>query len=974
VSYFIDAIGSITVRPIIGSQAGLRNSQIGALHAISSHFSLRDDPALIVLPTGAGKTAVLMLTPYLLLARRVLIITPSRFVRDHIARDFSELKTLKHVSAVSERFVSPAVIQNKSQVASAKGWEAFRECDVVVSTPNGASPAIKGIPAPPLHLFDLVLVDEAHHSPAPTWNALIAAFPNARVVLFTATPFRRDRKEIRAKYIYTYPIQRAFDDGIYGDMTYIPVTPSGTESNDEALARETEAVFTADTDNGFNHSLMVRADSRPRAKALQLVYDRVTRLRLEVVDSSKSQRTAERAVQRLRAAEIDGVICVDMLGEGFDLPRLKVAALHAPHRSLAVTLQFFGRFARVTGDALGTAKFLAVPSEMDTELNTLFEESDAWGRKIRLIGQERIGAEVEAKEFLEEFDDKKVADSAQLDEDLSLYSFSVFNHVKIHDVFGTVNLAANLSVPGFQIERVWLNEEQQTLVALMREAVRPTWATTPGLDRIEHHLVIIYWEEKSQLLFICSTFREEHFYKALARGVMTGGFKTLSLNKTNRVLRAYSNLQVFNVGIRNRATGTVAESYRQMAGSAPDRALDKGDAALYHRGHLFGRGDTPTGPSTIGVSSLGKVWRLESTKIPDLIKWLRSLARDIQNPAPFTTGISIDHFDAGVDIVELPEVPVLAGDWDESIYKQPPIVTINSEDYPNHRLSLLDFDLKVEATPEDRSRLNIALEYGSFRTNLIYTVGPVPAVSYRDDTQPKILATYGFRQLDLLERVNEEYFRFHLADGSMVQAGEMFAPMGDERLVFDLANAAEPVNWVEERVDIETEFGDCSPNRSIQEWLGERLIEGPSRFVFFDHRPGECADFLAVDEGPDGKISLELYHCKASGGAEVGDRTEDAYEVCGQAVKSTKFRNRKQLLNHVRDRAKSGSRMVKGDLDELLKLLESDPRYEIPLKVVIVQPGMSRDAMTPKIASLLMAVNRGLISLGCDELKLVCSF
>jgi superfamily II DNA or RNA helicase len=34
------------------------------------------------------------------------------------------------------------------------------------------------------------------------------------------------------------------------------------------------------------------------------------------------------------------VIRVDMLGEGFDLPELKIAALPDVHESLAVTLQF----------------------------------------------------------------------------------------------------------------------------------------------------------------------------------------------------------------------------------------------------------------------------------------------------------------------------------------------------------------------------------------------------------------------------------------------------------------------------------------------------------------------------------------------------------------------------------------------------------------------------------------------------------
>src|SRR5690606_23093415 len=142
---------------------------------------------------------------YLLRATRALVITPSKFVRNQIKRDFAKLKTLKRAKALPSNLAPPDVYENKKTIRSLEDWEALRTYDVVVSTPNGASPAYAAIPPPPDDLFDLVLIDEAHHSPARTWNALIEAFPRARCTLFTATPFRRDGKEIRGKYVYTYP-------------------------------------------------------------------------------------------------------------------------------------------------------------------------------------------------------------------------------------------------------------------------------------------------------------------------------------------------------------------------------------------------------------------------------------------------------------------------------------------------------------------------------------------------------------------------------------------------------------------------------------------------------------------------------------------------------------------------------------------------------------------------------------------------
>jgi superfamily II DNA or RNA helicase len=68
--------------------SGLRRAQRGAIFAIGSHFSLSKSNALVSMPTGTGKTAVLMMAPYLLRASRTLIITPSRMVRDQIAEEY----------------------------------------------------------------------------------------------------------------------------------------------------------------------------------------------------------------------------------------------------------------------------------------------------------------------------------------------------------------------------------------------------------------------------------------------------------------------------------------------------------------------------------------------------------------------------------------------------------------------------------------------------------------------------------------------------------------------------------------------------------------------------------------------------------------------------------------------------------------------------------------------------------------------
>ena len=47
----------------------------------------------------------------------------------------------------------------------------------------------------PSNLFSMVIVDEAHHVPAPQWREIIDKFQkHAKIVFFTATPERADKQ------------------------------------------------------------------------------------------------------------------------------------------------------------------------------------------------------------------------------------------------------------------------------------------------------------------------------------------------------------------------------------------------------------------------------------------------------------------------------------------------------------------------------------------------------------------------------------------------------------------------------------------------------------------------------------------------------------------------------------------------------------------------------------------------------------
>src|SRR5260221_14623069 len=101
---------------------GLYNAQIGAIHSIASHFTINNDPAIVTMPTGSGKTAVLMMAPFVFKSNRVLVITPSVMVRDQIREDFETLETLIRTKVLPTDIVRPKVYELRDRITSLEDW------------------------------------------------------------------------------------------------------------------------------------------------------------------------------------------------------------------------------------------------------------------------------------------------------------------------------------------------------------------------------------------------------------------------------------------------------------------------------------------------------------------------------------------------------------------------------------------------------------------------------------------------------------------------------------------------------------------------------------------------------------------------------------------------------------------------------------------------------------------------------------
>lgn len=959
-AYFAKHYSQVAL-PIGGAtEQGLRNAQLGAIHAVASHFTLHHDPALVVMPTGSGKTLVLLTCAFLLRAERVLIVTPSRLVRNQISRLTQSLATLKDLAVLPSDLAGPKVCEVKRKLASDSDWEALASFDVVVGVPASISPASPGVAEnPPSDLFDLVIIDEAHHTPASTWVALLHAFPAARKILFTATPFRLDEREIPGTMVYNYPLRRAYEDGVFGQIEFLAVEPGPGVAADVALARRAAEILRADQAQGFEHRLMVRTDRRSHAQQLEKVYLDHTDLHLRLIHSGHSSRHVDQSVALLQSGQLDGILCVDMLGEGFDYPPLKIASVHRKHKSLAVTLQFVGRFARTGKEKLGKAKFLAVPEEIQIEQQRLYREGAVWQEIITGMHAAVLGRDERLRQDLKKFDPP--APTGFDLGDLSLSALEPLSHVKIYQVTSAeVDIDREIALPPpFEVAYRQASKELSTVVLISREATTPDWTELELFDRVEYDLFVVYYHRDPPLLFVNASRRSTELYEEIATQYTGGGHRILPLYKLNRILRGLSALQCFNVGMRNRQQSLKTESYRIIAGRQAEASLAKTDGRLFHRGHVFARAETDAGGMTLGYSSASKVWSSESLKIPDLIAWCRELAENIKNAAPFSTGTNLDFLPEGQELVTLP-LGVLAADWDEDAYKRSLKVASNQADGVATSRDLLDCEWEIDQGSITKRGLTVVLDSPGLKCRVDYSLDHSTFFTVPAD-QPEVVVVSHKRSTPLADYLNQRPLSFYTADFSRFRGEELFAAPEGPFTAFDTSRfETKTTDWQEAGVNIKLEFApgeDPAVLPSLQGWLLEELL-GQSELVFYDHRPGEMADFVAIAcEGL--RMDVTFYHVKASSEPKAGIRTKDVYDVCGQVIKSVVWATKAPaLLKRMERREKTGSRWAKGNLPQVQRLL-GDPSRRLAFHIALVQPGLSASgvAASAEIQEILAATD-----------------
>jgi hypothetical protein len=93
---------------------------------------------------------------------------------------------------------------------------------------------------------------------------------------------------------------------------------------------------------------------------------------------------------------------------------------------------------------------------------------------------------------------------------------------------------------------------------------RPRWAKVDRLEEIAYDLFGVHHNVEHNWLFICSSVRSEPLYERLAEIFCPDGALPLPHSQIKRAMRGLQDLEVFNVGMRNRVLNNTAESYRTL--------------------------------------------------------------------------------------------------------------------------------------------------------------------------------------------------------------------------------------------------------------------------------------------------------------------------------------------------------------------------------------------------------------------------
>lgn len=941
-----------------------RRPQLGALAGVMAHWTRTAATAsLVSLPTGTGKTAVGLAAPYLAEEppEGVLVVVPSVVLREQLGREFRCQEALRRIGAI-QHLENPAVLELAGRGTD---WAAVAEHDVVVALPESISPRHHEDDLPPPDLFDLVIVDEAHHTPAATWQAILNHFDWRHALLLTATPTRRDRKEVPGETVYRYPLRRAIDDGSFHPITpHLLDAPNPFDRGAADLAIAERVVSLAQEGQHANSTVMIRGRTLARLQQLAALYESLglpaKELHSRVPPAERQQILAGLMDGSIRAVVVDG-----MLGEGFDLPSLRITGYHDKHRSFEPTIQLIGRLARTSPDHPADSNLVTVRDhdvypQLQGALRFLYDNEDHdWASLLPAVIDDHAEAEKETQEYVEAFPAAEArVDLPAVTPQMRVVGFQTPDpDWRPWFVTDEIPDELNLWTPfaGGTVVYRGAHQTSRLFVVVTEHREMPRWSTDAEMASREFKLHVLAYRQPAgdHPAFVFVNTDDGYVMRALRDLLaMPEGTRLIDHQRLHHYLDHLPRLSVSNVGMRTTGlAGRGTTSYRHLMGSGVEQGLRRSDVASAALGHVMLQYQED-GRSASGGAALekAKIWVQRYVPLLAYDRWLDEITAGLRN-GEVGPGRLLPEVDRGRSLREWPHNRVLAAEHHPMLLGQAWVV---DGQFPIEDLLLTP--VPDREVPEPGGVLQLALvgfdgeeDVGELRLTpdggLVETAGLMVRCGHVERALADLLIDYPPTVFFL--------------DGTTVTGSTVYPPSGMPRpfepqrlIVHDWPNTK---ITTEPRDRMADDDDRVSVHEAFEVWADADPSQWTHRWILCNDGSGEIADHLVIEEESSGVVRLGLWHSKPSAEADPGLRIGDLQVVAAQAARSRwHFRSRglwESLRRRMNGEENPTAVLIHGERQLLDDRLDPEQgawatqRPQVVPTIGIVQPGLSKQRL-----------------------------
>lgn len=931
---------------------GLRIPQLGAVHAVLGHWTILEPrPATVVMPTGTGKTETMVALFAAARLGRLIVVVPSDALRTQIAEKFETLGVLQRDGVIADSASRPVVGRVAHGFSTQEAARDFaRSCNVVVTTPNALFASSPQIVEAFLSEFTHLFVDEAHHVVAKTWRQIRDQFENRPVVQFTATPFREDGKQLGGRMVYSFPLRQAQAEGYFSKIRYVAVAE--LNESDRVLAERAIEALRADLSAGRDHILMARTKRTGRAREIHDLYAALAPdLSPVLLFSSLGKGEREAAIGALQERASRIVVCVDMLKEGFDLPSLKVAAIHDAHKSLGVTLQFIGRFARAANDQIGDATVVVGRPEgdYDENLRRLYAENADWNLLVENLSAEAVGEQEEIGELEEGFGQEPEEVSLRnLDPKMSAIAF------KTHCQDWAPEAIEEIYEEGEILTSPIAINESRHIAWFVTETSSPVlWGEIETIADLTYHVYILYWDAERQLLYINSS-NKSSTHDTLARAVCGAKTDRIAGEDVFRAMARIDRLVPLNVGVLD--TRNRSRRFSMHVGADVTEGFPIAEEQTKTKTNIFARGYEEGDRVTVGAAvKKGRVWSYQ-------------VAQTLKHWVDWCDHVGTKLIDETIDLDEVmgnfirpesldarPPLVALAAEWSWKVFintSEEMKLRHAGQDWP-----LIDAELRIV---EFNDSGPIAFEVQAPGWQLAYEATIKDGEISYSPRGDEIALVSRKGEEPLSDYLNVEGLTFLMENDAMIVSPAVLLRPPRDIVPYDRERMV-ALDWQGINIRKESQ-GAARDADSIQaRVIAEVAASGAWRVIVDDDGSGEIADIVAIRVDGE-ELVVRLIHCKYSSGDQPGARVADLYEVCGQAQKSARRRHNIGLFFHelirrertrISRHGKTGLQV--GDASDLYSLQDEARLLRARFEICVAQPGLSKAKVSVPQLELLGA-------------------